>query len=79
MTDMKNFLQDEQNTEDIKPANLFSHDSQKVPPNNATDTPVPDSGSISVSSNDNRKVSREDIELVGILYLYAFSYSLLFS
>ncbi|KAL3815123.1 hypothetical protein ACJIZ3_016391 [Penstemon smallii] len=56
---MKN-LQDSKNLQDIKP-NLISHDSQ----NNAAETPpIPDSGSVSVSSNDNRKVSREDIELV---------------
>ncbi|KAI3449264.1 hypothetical protein Pfo_005929 [Paulownia fortunei] len=60
---MKN-VQDQLNTQDIKPTNLVSHDSQTVQPNNVTETPIPDSGSISVSSNDNRKVSREDIELV---------------
>ncbi|CAA0816627.1 Plant protein 1589 of unknown function [Striga hermonthica] len=54
---------DQQNTLDIKP-NITSHDSQTEQPNNATDTPIPDSGSVSASSNDNRKVSREDIELV---------------
>jgi hypothetical protein len=30
----------------------------------ATDGPGGDSGSLSIASNDNRKVSREDIELV---------------
>ncbi|KAL0426111.1 UNVERIFIED_CONTAM: hypothetical protein Sradi_1145900 [Sesamum radiatum] len=59
---MKN-LQDQQSSQDIKP-NHISHDSQIEQANNATETPVPDSGSVSVSSNDNRKVSREDIELV---------------
>ncbi|KAI3444425.1 hypothetical protein Pfo_001090 [Paulownia fortunei] len=59
---MKN-LQDQQNSQDVKP-NLVSHDSQTEQPNNATEPPIPDSGSVSVSSNDNRKVSREDIELV---------------
>ncbi|XP_011093731.1 uncharacterized protein LOC105173611 isoform X2 [Sesamum indicum] len=59
---MKN-LQDQQTSQDIKP-NHISHDSQIEQANNATETPVPDSGSVSVSSNDNRKVSREDIELV---------------
>lgn len=41
-----------------------SHESQSDQLNNATEGPVPDSGSASISSNDNRKVSREDIELV---------------
>ncbi|PWA81287.1 hypothetical protein CTI12_AA188270 [Artemisia annua] len=41
-----------------------SHESQSDQHNNATEAPVPDSGSVSISSNDNRKVSREDIELV---------------
>ncbi|KAL4554717.1 hypothetical protein LXL04_037319 [Taraxacum kok-saghyz] len=41
-----------------------SHESQSDQQNNATEAPVPDSGSASISSNDNRKVSREDIELV---------------
>ncbi|KAL8499703.1 hypothetical protein ACS0TY_019612 [Phlomoides rotata] len=58
-----NNVQDQQNSPDIKP-NIVSHDSQTEPPNNATETAIPDSGSVSASSNDNRKVSREDIELV---------------
>ncbi|XP_073143750.1 uncharacterized protein [Henckelia pumila] len=56
--------QDPPNTRDIKPTNLVLNDSQSEHPNNATETPVPDSASVSVSSNDKRKVSREDIELV---------------
>ncbi|KAL2468908.1 hypothetical protein Fot_50484 [Forsythia ovata] len=56
--------QDSHNTPEIKPTNLVSHESQCEQPNNVTETPIPDSGSVSVSSNDNRKVSREDIELV---------------
>lgn len=59
----KNLSQDQQNLQDIKP-NIVSHDSQTELPNNATETAIPDSGSVSASSNDNRKVSREDIELV---------------
>ncbi|PIN13891.1 Angiotensin-converting enzyme 2 [Handroanthus impetiginosus] len=55
---------DKQNIQDIKPSNLVSHDSKTLQLNNTTETPIPDSGSISVSSNENRKVSREDIELV---------------
>ncbi|KAL0290797.1 UNVERIFIED_CONTAM: hypothetical protein Scaly_2656500 [Sesamum calycinum] len=34
---------DQQNSEDIKPSNLVSHDSRTVQPNNATETPIPDS------------------------------------
>lgn len=41
-----------------------SHESQSDLHNNGTEAPAPDSGSVSISSNDNRKVSREDIELV---------------
>lgn len=41
-----------------------SHESQSDQHNNTVEAPVPDSGSVSISSNDNRKVSREDIELV---------------
>ncbi|KAK9080691.1 hypothetical protein SSX86_000449 [Deinandra increscens subsp. villosa] len=41
-----------------------SHESQSDRHNNETEAPVIDSGSISISSSDNRKVSREDIELV---------------
>ena len=33
----------------------------------STDAPAGDSGSLSAASNDNRKVSREDIELVRCL------------
>ncbi|EYU32230.1 hypothetical protein ABFS82_02G173600 [Erythranthe guttata] len=55
-------VQDKQNSPDVKP-NII-HDSQNELPNNGTETFIQDSGSVSVSSNDNRKVSREDIELV---------------
>ncbi|KAL6530559.1 hypothetical protein OROMI_028448 [Orobanche minor] len=51
----------ENNTPDMKP-NVS--DSQTEQPNNATETPIQDSGLVSVSSTDSRKVSREDIELV---------------
>ncbi|GFP95117.1 protein tic 22-like chloroplastic [Phtheirospermum japonicum] len=47
-------MEDVQNTQDVKPTDIVPRESQTVQ----------DSGSISVSSNDNRKVSREDIELV---------------
>ncbi|XP_047950767.1 uncharacterized protein LOC125196332 isoform X1 [Salvia hispanica] len=59
---MKN-VQDQQKLQDIKP-NIISHDSRTEPPTNATEAAIPDSGSVSASSNDNRKVSRGDIELV---------------
>ncbi|KAL7125704.1 hypothetical protein ABFS83_14G134300 [Erythranthe nasuta] len=57
-------VQDQSDAQETKPTNLVTHDSQNVLPNNANETPVPDSGSISASSNDNKKVSREDIQLV---------------
>ncbi|KAF5202132.1 helicase with zinc finger protein [Thalictrum thalictroides] len=58
-------LQDPQSTPDVKPSIQVSHDSQGEQQNNtAIEAPVTDSGSISISSNDGRKVSREDIELV---------------
>ena len=57
------FLSSQDQQQDIKP-NIISHDSQTELPNNATEAAIPDSGSVSASSNDNRKVSREDIELV---------------
>lgn len=60
---MKN-TQESQNTPDIQPSGQVSHESQSDQQNNATEAPVPDSGSVSISSNDNRKVSRKDIELV---------------
>ncbi|CAA2992327.1 Hypothetical predicted protein [Olea europaea subsp. europaea] len=60
----KERLQDSHNTSEIKPVNQVAHESQCEQLNNVTETAVPDSGSVSASSNDNRKVSREDIELV---------------
>lgn len=68
MIDVKNLSQDQENSQDVKP-NIISHDSQTEPPNNATEGTIPDSGSVSASSNDNRKVSRKDIELVSIIFL----------
>lgn len=70
---MKNNLKDQHNTQDVKPTNLISHGSKSVP-NDAAETPIPDSGSVSVSSNGNRKVSREDIEFVRC-YVYTLSCS----
>ncbi|KAG1335174.1 hypothetical protein COCNU_03G012930 [Cocos nucifera] len=57
--------QDPQSTAELQPSSQASHElqgNQQNPP--ATDAPGVDSGSASIASNDNRKVSREDIELV---------------
>ncbi|CAK9140506.1 unnamed protein product [Ilex paraguariensis] len=56
--------QDSPTTQDIQPSAQVSHESQSDQHNNTTEPTVADAGSISASSNDNRKVSREDIELV---------------
>ncbi|KAK4380470.1 hypothetical protein RND71_002332 [Anisodus tanguticus] len=56
--------QDLQNTTEKQSSTQASHEAQSDQQNNTTDTPVADSGSVSASGNDNRKVSREDIELV---------------
>ncbi|KAI4328902.1 hypothetical protein L6164_021219 [Bauhinia variegata] len=54
-----------QSTQEIQSSTQASHESQSDQPNNhTTDVPVADSGSVSTSSNDNKKVSRQDIELV---------------
>lgn len=58
---MKN---ESQNNSDIPSSALVVHESHSDQQNNAVEAPVADSGSVSISSNDNRKVSREDIELV---------------
>lgn len=57
-------MQDSHNTSEIQHTTHVSHDSQSDQQNNAVEAPVADSGSVSISSNDNRRVSREDIELV---------------
>lgn len=62
-------MQESKNTTEIQSLTQASHESQSDQHNNATDTPVPDTGSASISSNDNRKVSREDIELVRLLFM----------
>ncbi|OVA01949.1 Conserved hypothetical protein CHP01589 [Macleaya cordata] len=50
---------------EIQPSAQVSHESQGDEQNSiATDAPVADSGSISISSNDTRKVSQKDIVLV---------------
>ncbi|XP_057531325.1 uncharacterized protein LOC130809609 [Amaranthus tricolor] len=55
---------DSQNAPEIQSTNQVSHESQSDQHNNNTEAPVADSASAAVSSNDGRKVSREDIELV---------------
>lgn len=47
-----------------KPSIKASHEAQNDQQNHTADTPVADAGSVSASGNNNRKVSREDIELV---------------
>ncbi|XVF80223.1 hypothetical protein PTKIN_Ptkin15bG0053900 [Pterospermum kingtungense] len=54
-----------QSTQDIKPPTQVSQEPKREHQNNETaDAPVADTGSLSASSNDGRKVSRQDIELV---------------
>lgn len=54
-----------QSSKEIELSTQTSHESQSEQPNNhITDAPVTDSGSVSASSNDSKKVSRQDIELV---------------
>ncbi|KAK9279197.1 hypothetical protein L1049_012875 [Liquidambar formosana] len=63
ISDMKT-LQESQSTPEIQSSTQVSHESQSDQQNNTTEAPVADSGSISISSNDSRKVSRQDIEFV---------------
>ncbi|MBA0805215.1 hypothetical protein Gohar_004750 [Gossypium harknessii] len=54
-----------QSTQDIKPSTHALHEPKTEQQNNqAADGPLADSGSLSASNNDGRKVSRQDIELV---------------
>ncbi|KAI4355220.1 hypothetical protein L6164_004011 [Bauhinia variegata] len=54
-----------QNIQEIQSSTQASHEFQNDQPNNhTTDVPVADSGSVSTSSNDSKRVSRQDIELV---------------
>lgn len=54
-----------QNSEELQSSTQASHEPKSEHPNNhTTDAPVADSGSASASSNDTKKVSRQDIELV---------------
>ncbi|XP_020213626.1 uncharacterized protein LOC109797883 [Cajanus cajan] len=59
--EMKNW----QSTQELQSPAKASHDSQSECPNNhTTDAPITDSASASASSNDSKKISRQDIELV---------------
>ncbi|WVZ72832.1 hypothetical protein U9M48_021253 [Paspalum notatum var. saurae] len=56
---------DIQSTTELQSSAQGTNEVQSQQPNPmATDAPAGDSGSLSVASNDNKKVSREDIELV---------------
>ncbi|KAK8570386.1 hypothetical protein V6N13_003069 [Hibiscus sabdariffa] len=58
-------MKNSQSAQDTKPSTLASHEPKPEHQNNRTaDGPIADSGSLSASSNDGRKVSRQDIELV---------------
>ncbi|MBA0685969.1 hypothetical protein Goari_013605, partial [Gossypium aridum] len=58
-------------TQDKKPSIQASHEPKTEPQNSQTaDGPLADSGSLSTSSNDGKKVSRQDIELLAIHSLY---------
>ncbi|CAN6822824.1 unnamed protein product [Brassica oleracea var. botrytis] len=54
-----------QSTQEMQSSTQVSHESQGEQKNNQSlEAPIQDSGSVSASSNDGRKVSRQDIELV---------------
>ncbi|KAK8702457.1 hypothetical protein V6N13_020811 [Hibiscus sabdariffa] len=53
-----------QNTQDKMPSTQASHEPKTEQNSQTADGPLADSGSVSTSSNDGRKVSRQDIELV---------------
>ncbi|XP_044502542.1 uncharacterized protein LOC123223442 [Mangifera indica] len=58
-------MKNSQSTKEIQSPTQISLESQNDEQNNqTTEAPLADSGSISASSNDGRKVSRQDIELV---------------
>ncbi|GAB2271800.1 hypothetical protein Dimus_006631 [Dionaea muscipula] len=57
-------MQESQSAPEVQSSNQVSIESQGEQQNNTKEAPVQDSGSVSASSNDGRKVSREDIELV---------------
>ncbi|KAK8693597.1 hypothetical protein V6N13_071174 [Hibiscus sabdariffa] len=53
-----------QSTQDKMPSTQASHEPKTEQNSQTADGPLADSGSVSTSSNDGRKVSRQDIELV---------------
>jgi hypothetical protein len=76
---MKITSMESQSTQEIQSSTQVSHESQDDQPNNhTTEAPVTDSASVSTSSNDGKKVSREDIELVRQpipnIYIYTHTY-----
>lgn len=76
---MKRTSMDSQSTQEIQSSTQVSHESQDDQPNNhTTEAPVTDSASVSTSSNDGKKVSRQDIELVRQLIPNIYIYSFLF-
>lgn len=61
----ESFLLELQSTQELQSSTQVSHESQGEQKNNQSiEAPIQDSGSVSASSNDGRKVSRQDIELV---------------
>jgi hypothetical protein len=61
-------MQDIQSTTELQMSPQGTNEAQSNQLNTmSTDAPAGDSGSLSVASNDNKKVSREDIELVRYL------------
>ena len=70
-------MQDTQDTQETQASTQVSHESQSEQQNNTVEVPVADSGSVSTPSNDNRKVSRKDIELVSLSVLPTCGLSLL--
>ncbi|CAM8974516.1 unnamed protein product [Rhodiola kirilowii] len=61
---MKTPKQQESSTPEVPVSTQLSHESPTDHQDTITDAPVGDSGSVSTSNNDNKKVSRQDIELV---------------
>jgi len=61
---------DLQSSEELQSSTQASHEPKSEQPNNhTTDAPVTDTGSASATSNDSKKVSRQDIEFVRISVL----------
>lgn len=61
---------DLQSSEELQSSTQASHEPKSEQPNNHTnDAPGTDTGSASATSNDSKKVSRQDIEFVRISVL----------